>query len=727
MPGPGNHDPDQVAVGALPEEMLRRAEISAMSGPDEHECCTPTRPSSAVGQTFRVAPGRPLPLGVDDCCDGFNFAVFSRHAERIELLVFESAASEQPLLSLDLSDPRHRTGDIWHALVEGVRWGQAYAYRVAGPLAPQEGLRFDATALLLDPCAFAVTVGPRLRSVLVNRRFDWQGTAGPRTPWRDTVIYETHVRGLTAHASADCRHPGTFLGVVEKIPYFRELGITAVELMPVQEFDDRSAVPGDPLLRNYWGYNTAAFTAPHLGYSDGAVPIEDFKTMVRELHRAGLEVILDIAFNHTAEGNELGPLLSFRGFDNPIYYMLGEDRRSYRNFSGCGNTLNCNHPIVREYIIDCLRYCATEMQVDGFRFDLASVLGRDEDGNLAANPPLLEAIAEDPVLRDRKLIAEAWDAGGAYQVGSFPGQRWAEWNGRYRDEVRRFWRGDAGMTGAFAWRLCGSADLYQRGGKEPVNSVNFLTCHDGFTLNDLVSFAAKHNEANAEDSRDGSDANFSANYGIEGPTDNAAIEATRLRQIKNMLVTLFVSRGVPMLLGGDEFRRSQRGNNNAYCQDNELSWYDWRLVERNRELHRFVRELIAFRRRHAVLSLDAFYTADDLEWFGPSGRPPDWDGTSRALGVIVRPQPAPSAVGQPDVLCLLFNAAEAPVEFALPPGAKGWRICIDTENRCPEDIFAAGCEPPIPDEGRYHLAARSLAILTAPLPCAHTGPTPTGA
>ena len=671
---------------------------------------------------IKVNPGRPLPLGVQDCCDGFNFAVFSRHAERVELLIFDDAASAEPLHVFGLDSAQHRTGDIWHVLLDGVRWGQAYAYRVHGPWAPEEGQRFDARALLLDPYALAIaTLEPgNGRSLLVNRRFDWQGTSRPRTPWSETVIYETHVRGLTI--SANSAHPGTFLGVIDKIPYFRDLGVTALELMPVQEFDERIALSRDPPLRNYWGYNPVAFFSPHRGYAEAASagsPVDEFKTMVRALHHAGIEIILDVVFNHTAEGNEDGPLFNFRGLDNTIYYLLGDNRREYLNFSGCGNTVNCNHPVVRDYIIECLRYWATEMHVDGFRFDLASILGRDEEGRLAVNPPLLERIAEDPILRDVKLIAEAWDAGGAYQVGSFPGQRWAEWNGRFRDDVRRFWRGDAGLTGAFASRLCGSADLYQKSGKEPVNSINFVACHDGFTLADAVSYAKKLNEANGEDNRDGADENFSANYGVEGPTADAEIDGTRLRQIKNMLVTVLLSRGVPMLLGGDEFRRTQGGNNNTYCQDNEISWYDWRLVERNRELFRFVREVIAFRKRNPVLRTDAFYTDQDLEWFGPAGAQPDWDGPTRALGCLVRPWI--SGDTRSSALCLLFNAGESVVEFDPPPAlAAPWRVSIDTANAAPGDIFPLGSEPPVPDMARYRVASRALAVLSSAKTTAET-------
>ena len=668
----------------------------------------PERDDGPAQTPYRIAPGRPLPLGVHDCCDGFNFAVFSRHAERVELLVFEDAASATPAFVVDLDPVHHLTGDIWHTLVDGVHWGQAFAYCVHGPLVPEEGHRSDGSVLLLDPYALAVStleapgkdphtaaVNPAAangrRCLLLNRRFDWQGTTRPKTPWSETVIYETHLRGLTIHPSAGSKYPGTFLGVIEKIPYFLELGITAVEFMPVQEFDGTS----DPL------------SDPATGRQ-----LDEFKTMVRELHRARIEVILDVVFNHTAEGGEHGPTFNFRGFDNALYYMLDEDKHRYRDFSGCGNTLNCNHPVVRDYVIDCLRYWVTEMQVDGFRFDLASILGRDQQGELLRNAPLLERIAEDPILRDVKLIAEAWDSGGAFQVGHFPGQHWAEWNCHFRDDVRRYWRGDAGTTGALAWRLCGSADLYQRSGKEPINSINFVTCHDGFTLNDRVSYARKHNETNGEDNRDGSDSNYSANYGREGSTADRAVEDVRTRQIKNMLATLFLSRGVPMLLGGDEFRRTQNGNNNAYCQDNAVSWYDWRLLDANRDVFRFVRELIAFRKRNPVLSADAFYTDSDLHWFARSGGPPDWHGPTHVLGCIVRLQLPAAARAQQPMLCLLFNAGETPAEFSLPTPAP-WRISLDTSYTAPDDIFTPGSEPRVPDQARYGLAPRSLAVLSS--------------
>ena len=423
------------------------------------------------------------------------------------------------------------------------------------------------------------------KCVFVNEPFEWDGDQPPRHPWSKTVIYETHVRGFTIHPKSGVDHPGTYRGLMEKIPYFKTLGVTAVELMPVQEFNETSVTRRNPQtsqpLRNYWGYDPVAFFAPKASYSSsgglGQQKLE-FKEMVRAFHNAGIEVILDVVFNHTAEGDELGPTLCFRGMDNAIFYTLADDKRYYKDYTGTGNTVNANHPVVRNHILAALRNWMVEMHVDGFRFDLASVLGRDRHGNLLANAPLLERIAEDPILRDVKLIAEAWDTAGAYEVGSFSERRWAEWNGRYRDDVRRFWRGDDGMLGLFASRICGSADIYTKSGKGPEGSINFVTCHDGFTLNDLVSYRDKHNEANGENNHDGTDANFSENYGAEGETADARIESIRKRQIKNFLLTLLISRGVPMLLGGDEFRRTQGGNNNAYCQDNETSWYDWRCL-----------------------------------------------------------------------------------------------------------------------------------------------------
>ena len=690
-----------------------------------------------------VCAGRPAPLGVQDCHDGFNFSVFSRHAERVELHLFEEATSESPLAVIDLSAPEHRTGDVWHALVGGLRWGQAYAYRAFGRWAPADGKRFDGRIELLDPRALAVRIAPcptpgghRHRSLLVDRSFDWQGTTRPRRAWSETLIYETHVRGLTIDSGSGVAHRGTFLGVAEKLPYLQALGITAIELMPVQAFDDlhptgRNPSSGQPLF-NYWGYSPIALFAPHSCYASKHEPgseLREFKTMVRDLHRHGIEVILDIVFTHTAEGGELGPTFSLRGLDDSIYYLHGDATCNYLDYSGCGNTLNCNHPVVRDYIMDCLRYWSADMQVDGFRFDLASILGRDEHGGLLSNAPLLECIAQDPVLRGTKLIAEAWDAGGAYQVGCFAGSRWAEWNGCFRDDVRRFWRGDSGMAGAFAKRICGSPDLYSRSGKAPINSINFITSHDGFTLNDVVTYTAKRNLANGENNRDGPSDSYNANCGIDGESNEPQIERLRLRQIKNMLATLALSRGVPMLLGGDEFRRTQQGNNNPYCQDNAVSWYDWRLVERNAELVRFTQKVFEWRMRSSVLSADAFYSPREIQWFAPSGAEADWQELMHAFGCVIQ-CPACQAgesdegAGRPDAnaVCLLFNASEAGIAFRLPAVAScGWRLVMDTSLPTPRDILDSAERPRMDEASSFTLSAHALAVLCcgAVAPCAH--------
>jgi isoamylase len=672
---------------------------------------------------FGIAPGDPLPLGLHECCDGFNLAVFSRNATRMTLLLFDRPDGLTAAAEIDLDARLHRTGDIWHVRLTDRVQGTFYVLAADGPAEPAAGHRFDPQRRLLDPYAALVVGGQDWadgrarfapRCALARPRFDWQGTRPLRRPWGEMIIYETHVRGLTIDPSSRVHHPGQYLGVVEKIPYFKALGVTALELMPVQAFDPRAIDRRNPAtgeaLRDYWGYNPLALFAPMSGYAGGGTaeaPLTAFKIMVRELHKAGIEVILDVVFNHTAEGDERGPTYSFRGLDNAIYYVLAPDKRRYLDYTGCGNTLNCNHPVVRTMIVDCLRHWVTQLHVDGFRFDLASVLGRDSRGTLLPNPPLLEQIAEDPILREAKLIAEAWDAGGAFQVGTFPGQRWAEWNCHFRDDVRRFWRGDPGMTGRFASRLCGSVDLYGGAGESPIRSVNFITCHDGFTLNDLVSYAVKHNQANGEDNRDGADENHSENNCVEGPSDAPAIEAMRRRQIRNMLTTLLVSRGVPMLLGGDEFRRTQGGNNNAYCQDNATSWHDWRLAERHAGLVRFVRMLIALRRAHPVLTAERFYDPADIDWFGADGRAPDWDGPDNRLGCLIR-----EAAG--GALCLLFNATRETCRFTLPPlRDRSWRIAIDTASEPPDDAPETGAGPMLTGRSDIRLDGRMTVILAS--------------
>ena len=692
-----------------------------------------------------VRAGSPLPFGAYQHAGGVNFALFSRHATRVLLELYNSPVGRSPSRVFDLDPVRHRTGDVWHVWVRGIAPGQLYSFRIDGPYQPEEGHRFNVNKPLLDPLATALVgtqnwnfeaargydsssnlndlsfstvdnAGFAPKCMVTDAHFDWEGDLPPKHP-ADAVIYEAHVRGFTIDPSSRATHPGTYRGLVDKIPYLKDLGVTAIELMPIQEFNENELSRVNPIskerLRNFWGYNPAAFLAPKETYGTKESPGQqtlEFPEMVKSFHRAGIEVILDIVLNHTAEENELGPTICLRGIDNSIFYMLQEDgRRYYQDFSGVGNTLNANHPVVRDFIMHVLRYWVMHMHVDGFRFDLASVLGRDEDGKLLQNAPLLESIAEDPLLRDVVLIAEAWDAGGAYQVGTFSKCRWGEWNGRFRDDVRRFWLGEPAMMGIFASRICGSADLYQRSGKGPANSVNFVTSHDGFTLNDLVSYKQKHNEENGENGRDGTDANYSDNCGVEGPSTSANVEALRNRLIKNFLATLFVSRGIPMLLGGDEFRRTQRGNNNAYCQDNAISWVDWGFLEKHREIHRFTRGMIAFRRAHPVLRKAAFYTDADIQWFGPRGTTPNWaDSGRKSFACLILGH------SEPD-LFLMFNADTTPSDFSIPaaPGNKTWRLAVDTSRQAPEDLYEPGEEPSMQDQVSFRVEPRSSAILLA--------------
>jgi isoamylase len=710
-------------------------------------------------QDRRTLPGKPMPFGAVPNARGTQFAAFSRHATAVSLLLFADPQSSTPDREIQLDPRRNRTGDVWHVHVDGVAPGAFYLYRVDGPWQPELGHRFNPNKLLLDPYVKAVTgnftwrladarswdaaagesyarpsttsdIAGMPKGIVVADDFDWRGDRPLNRPLRHSVIYETHVRGLTRHPGAKAAHPGTFRGVTEKIPYFQDLGITAIELMPVQEFDELENTRVNPRtgerLSNYWGYNTISFFAPKGRYSSaGALgeQVTEFKEMVRALHEAGIEVILDIVFNHTAEGDESGPTLCFRGWDNSIYYMLDDsDQRLSRNFTGCGNTMNCNHPIVRTLIMDCLRYWVVEMHVDGFRFDLGSVLGRDTDGRIMENPPILERIAEEPVLRHTKIIAEAWDAAGAYQVGWFPGGRWAEWNDRFRDDVRRFWRGDPGMIAHLATRVAGSSDLYLRDGRKPFHSINFITSHDGFTLNDLVSYERKHNEDNGEGNSDGSTPDQAANYGVEGPTSDPRVEAVRTRQVKNMLATLLLSLGTPMLLGGDEMRRTQRGNNNPWCQNNEVSWYDWTLLDRHADIHRFCRELIAFRLRHPAFLRPEFYGGKDsshnrmpdIAWLTDSAQPADWAPERRSLAILIDGNKAETDADRDDNdILIMVNATEAAVRFTLPPippGKEGWHQAIDTALAPPHDIAAPGAEARLGTETRL-LEARSLVVL----------------
>jgi isoamylase len=700
----------------------------------------------AIGRELHVTPGRPVPFGVSETRRGLNFAIFSRHATAMTLVLFASGRHD-PVLEQPLDGTFHRTGDIWHVEVGGLETGTRYGWRADRQPGPMEkAYRFDPSRVLIDPYATALTGGSRWahphgregepshtsrvrrRSLYAHDEFDWDLVRPPRIPLSDKVIYELHVRGHTFHPSSGVAHPGTYEGLIEKIPYLKELGVTTIELLPVYEFDENENHAVNPLtgerLLNYWGYSPICFFAPKAAYAvDGRAgsQLGEFKRMVRELHRAGLEVFLDVVFNHTAEGagRPGDPTYSFRGLDNPVYYLLDPETGQYEDYSGCGNTMNCNHPVVRSLIIDALRYWVAEMHVDGFRFDLASILGRGRGGEVLANPPLLERIAYDPVLADSMLIAEAWDAAGLYQVGSFPAwRRWAEWNGPFRDDVRRFVRGDPGLTASLAQRLSGSADLFQRSGRRPCHSVNFVTCHDGFTLADLVSYNRKHNQANGEDNRDGASENLSWNCGREGLVDDPAILALRGRQMRNFLTILMLSQGTPMLLGGDELGRTQGGNNNAYCQDNQTSWMDWTLLDKNRDLFRFTKTLIAFRRAHPVLRHPDFLTSratpgrrrPDVTWHGVHLGEPDFTAVSRTLAMHL----AGDYASTPDCdIYLAVNSWMGDLDFELPtppPGTR-WVRVVDTAAPPPQDIAEEGTECELTNPSRLLVRARSCVVL----------------
>ncbi len=681
--------------------------------------------------------GSAHPLGATPRDGGANFSLFTRHATTVELLLFDRADDARPSRVVTLDPATHRTYHYWHLFVPGVKAGQLYGYRVHGPFEPQRGLRFDSSKVLLDPYGRAVVMplnysraaagqpgdnaATALKSVVTDpATYDWEGDEPLRRPAAQTIIYEMHVRGFTRHPSsgvAEARR-GTYTGLIEKIPHLRDLGITAVELLPVFQFDTQDAPAG---RTNYWGYAPISFFAPHAAYSsrqDTLGPLDEFRDMVKALHRAGIEVILDVVFNHTAEGNENGPALCFRGIANEAYYILEPDRARYANYTGCGNTLNANHPVVRRMIVDSLCYWVQEMHVDGFRFDLASILARDERGHVLPNPPVLWDIESDPVLAGTKLMAEAWDAAGLYQVGSFVGDSWREWNGRFRDDVRDFFRGAEGSLRRFADRLVGSPEIYGHKEREPEQSINFVTCHDGFTLNDLVSYNDKHNEANGEENRDGANDNRSWNCGVEGPTSDPAIERLRNRQVKNFLVANLLSLGVPMILMGDEVRHSQDGNNNAYCQDNEISWFDWTRLEKHADVHRFVR-LLAERRllrgtehENRRMSLNQLISGANKAWHGTRLNQPDWSEHSRSVAFTVELRP------EKLLIHLIFNAYWEPVDFELPPagnaGANPWRRWIDTALDSPNDIVPWREASPGPGLS-YRATARSVVALYAPI------------
>ncbi len=713
--------------------------------------------TNAEPYTARPWTGRPLPLGAHWDGAGVNFSLYSEHATRVELCLF--ARPDDPYEEDRIALPE-RTGHVWHAYLPGLRPGHAYGYRVHGPYRPDQGLRFNPAKVLLDPYARAVHGdidfdGPVFgyervdghddeyrrdqrddapfvpRSIVIDPRFDWEGDTSPQIPFAESIIYETHVKGISrTHPEVPPELRGTYLGLAHPAitGYLRELGITAVELLPIHSWLDEQAVD-ERGLTNYWGYNSIAYFAPTARYAMGGSlgeQVNEFKTMVKGLHAAGLEVILDVVYNHTAEGDHLGPTVAFRGIDNPTYYRLVPGHpRLYVDFTGTGNTLYVRNPETLRMVMDSLRYWVQEMHVDGFRFDLAPALAREEHP-VERYASFFDAIHQDPVLSTVKLIAEPWDIGaGGYQVGRFP-NGWAEWNDKYRDGVRHFWRGDDGYVADMGYRLTGSSDLFNADGRRPTASINFVTAHDGFTLTDLVSYDRKHNLANRDDNRDGADHNISSNYGHEGPTRDPAIQRIRAQQRRNFLATLFVSQGVPMLLGGDEIGRTQRGNNNAYCQDNEISWYHWDLRQWNEELLAFTRHLIAIRRTQPVLRRRCFLHgshlraigARDIAWLRPGGGEMlhgDWhDDSLRALGLVLHgnaiEEPGPhgeAIVG--DTLAILLNADDQPVEFDLSLHADHapahWQTLVDTGH--PPDNKAMMYEPDVP----LRVAPRTLLLL----------------
>jgi len=696
----------------------------------------------------KLSVGKHYPLGATLTPDGVNFALYSKNAQAVHLLLFDRADGP----ATDVIRMETCTKQVWHTLVHGVKGGQLYAYRVSGEYYPSAGLRFNENKLLVDPYAKAVTgkfsnrdnlllgYDPLSsdkdlsydrrdsstgvpRCVVVDDAFDWQGDVRPDIPLEKLFIYEVHAKGFTAHKSSRARQAGTYLGFVEKIPYLKDLGINAVELLPVHEYyiEDFLTERG---LTNYWGYNSIGFFTPEIGYSTRRTPgcqVQEFKTLVRELHRAGIEVILDVVYNHTAEGNELGATMSLKGIDNPTYYVLtgppGDSGRYYMNYTGCGNSLNLSNPAAIRLVMDSLRYWVQTMHVDGFRFDLASVLGR-EQGQFRGSASFFDAVGQDPVLAPVKLIAEPWDL-GTYQVGNFPVD-WSEWNGRFRDTMRKFGKGDAGQVRELGWRLTGSADLYADDGRSAYNSVNFITCHDGFTLYDLVSYNGKHNEANLEDNRDGADDNSSWNCGVEGETTDPEVLKLRRRLAKNHLCHLLFSLGTPMLLGGDEFLRTQRGCNNAYAQDNEISWFNWADLERNADILRFVRKAIAFNKRHTILHRRKFLSSDvgtnavpDISWFGTEMFPNPWDDPEvRTIAYQLDGSEEPSEVGDYRLFFIL-NADYRMQCVNLPPldGRKRWYRVIDTSLPAEQDFADPGKEVRLDPADHYLANPRTTVVL----------------
>lgn len=668
---------------------------------------------------------------------GVNFSLYSENATSVKLLLFEEHDDAHPFLELELDPIQNMTFNFWHIFIEGINAGTHYAYRVDGPRDTSAGHRYNPSKVLIDPyskgnndaiwdrvkaCGNDDNLDSSMRSVVVDvSDYDWEGDKPIGRNIKDTIIYEVHTGGFTRNENSKVNFRGTFLGIIDKIPYLQELGINAIELLPVFEFDEKEILritQDGRILKNYWGYSTIGFFAPNSGYCSNPQEgehIKEFRDMVKALHKAGIEVILDVVFNHTNEGNHEGPIINFKGIDNNVYYFLNPDNKNYYyDYSGCGNTINANHPIVEKYILDCLQFWVEEMHVDGFRFDEGSILSRDEEGRPMKHAPVLWALELSEVFENTKLIAEAWDAAGLYQIGNFPGYRWSEWNGKYRDAIRRLLKGDSGSINEAADRIAGSSSIYQASRHKPINSINFVNCHDGFCLMDLVSYNEKHNDANGENNMDGIDDNLSWNSGAEGDTDNQDIISFRKRRIKNFAAVLMTSIGVPMILSGDEVGKSQNGNNNVYCQDNEIAWFDWALVDKNKDLFRFFKSVISLRLHCSSLRRETFFDGSinsrglkDIEWHGCKLYSPGWDNPeSKVLAYTI----ASFTENEPDIH-VIINMEHQGLDFELPGlSNRRWFRFADTFLNYPDDISELGSESAV-DSAQYYVGTYSVAIL----------------
>jgi len=679
--------------------------------------------------SLEYLPGAPTPMGCSITGKGKNFAIFSDHPGSLELILF-TETSQNIMISIPLDSSTNKSGEIWHIEIIGLPDIFEYGYNLKNKASTEN---ISPQKILNDPYAKAYSRGEIwgkrnneissaniYRSLFFSEPFDWENDQPLNIPLNESIIYELHSRGFTKHSSSNVNSPGTYAGLIEKIPYLKSLGITAIELLPINEFDETRINRSNPKtgerLVNYWGYDPLGYFAPKAGYalhSRKGGQITEFKNLVKEMHRSGIEVILDVVFNHTGEGPQDHPTFSLRGFANSIYYIVDQKSGHYLDFTGCGNTVNCNHPLVTQMILDALRYWVSEMHVDGFRFDLVSILSRGSNGAVLENPPIIEKISTDPILKNTKLIAEAWDAAGLYQVGSFPGgDRWAIWNDRFRDTTRKYVRGDSGMIPDLATRITGSADLFRHIGRSPYHSINYITAHDGFPLLDVVSYSKKHNLMNGEQNADGMNENYSENHGQEGPTSDIAIKTIRMKQIKNMATLLLLSQGVPMMLAGDELGRTQQGNNNGYCQDNEISWIDWHNIEKNSGLLRFYKILIQFRKNHPAFHRKTFFEDDQINgikirWYDNILNPPNWKGKRHSLAYHLLP------VENDTDIYIISNSGRKKLRFQLPklPGENKWYLVMDTNRNEPEDIFESDNEILLVNQDYYSTEGQSTVLL----------------